>query len=107
MFSTHGGGPLPLLGHPSQRSVTDWLANAAQMLPDRPKAIVAVTAHWVRSMLTLIFLLSHHHPSLLLFLRQEEDRPTLSTRCMHVKKAHLSIISGFGNLIGINSRYLY
>ena len=47
MYLTHGGGPMPLLGHPSQASLATFLRGAAKLLPSKPKAIVVVTAHWV------------------------------------------------------------
>ena len=41
----HGGGPMPLLGDDSQRSLTNWLSSAAKGFP-RPQSILTVSAHW-------------------------------------------------------------
>ncbi|GLC36359.1 hypothetical protein PLESTB_000770100 [Pleodorina starrii] len=44
-FLPHGGGPLPILGDPSHSSLVAYLKAAPKALP-KPKAILAVTAHW-------------------------------------------------------------
>lgn len=41
----HGGGPLPLLGDPSHKSLTNWLIAAGKSLP-KPEAILTISAHW-------------------------------------------------------------
>ena len=48
---SHGGGPMPLLGEPSQASITKTLQTKVPQIlklgtPDAPKAVVLVTAHW-------------------------------------------------------------
>ncbi|KAF1996340.1 Extradiol aromatic ring-opening dioxygenase [Amniculicola lignicola CBS 123094] len=48
---SHGGGPMPLLGDPSQAEITHSLKTKVPEIlkigtPEQPKAIVLVTAHW-------------------------------------------------------------
>lgn len=48
---SHGGGPMPLLGDPSQAKITHSLKTRVPEIlklgtPEQPKAIVLVTAHW-------------------------------------------------------------
>jgi len=48
---SHGGGPLPLLGDPSQAGIIDGLKNKVPTIlklgtAEQPRAIVLVTAHW-------------------------------------------------------------
>jgi aromatic ring-opening dioxygenase catalytic subunit (LigB family) len=55
MFVTHGGGPMPLLAsrqpnaYPMQTKLAKFMQSASGLLPERPKAIVIITAHWVSS----------------------------------------------------------
>lgn len=47
----HGGGPMPILGDPSQQAITDSFQQRVPSIlrlngPDRPAAIIVVTAHW-------------------------------------------------------------
>ncbi|CAL8467387.1 g6924 [Coccomyxa elongata] len=46
VFVAHGGGPLPLLGHPGHANLTRWLQNFSSTLHAKPKAILVVSAHW-------------------------------------------------------------
>jgi hypothetical protein len=46
----HGGGPLPLLGDPTQAAITHSLKLGTQ---DQPRAIVLVTAHWSTDKVTI------------------------------------------------------
>lgn len=50
----HGGGPLPLLGEPSHKSMTDWLAKLPATLLQPPTAVLIVSAHWEASEPTLL-----------------------------------------------------
>ncbi|GFR40268.1 hypothetical protein Agub_g437, partial [Astrephomene gubernaculifera] len=45
VFLPHGGGPMPVLGHPAQLSLATYLRGMAKSLP-KPTAILSVTAHW-------------------------------------------------------------
>ena len=46
VFVAHGGGPLPLLDHPSHRGLTKWLQSFPSLLKSDPKAILVISAHW-------------------------------------------------------------
>ena len=46
VFVAHGGGPLPLLDHPSHRGLTKWLQSFPSLLKRDPKAILVISAHW-------------------------------------------------------------
>lgn len=61
VFIAHGAGPLPLLGAASQASLTAWLGTYASTLPERPQAILVVSAHWEAStsMLAMGMLWAH------------------------------------------------
>ncbi|KAF1976154.1 Extradiol ring-cleavage dioxygenase, class III enzyme, subunit B [Bimuria novae-zelandiae CBS 107.79] len=55
---SHGGGPLPLLGDPSQAQLTHSLKTRVPKIlklgtPEQPKAIVLVTAHWSTTDVTI------------------------------------------------------
>lgn len=52
LFISHGGGPLPLLGHPGHNEMVTCLRQIAADLP-RPAAIVVVSAHWEESVPTI------------------------------------------------------
>jgi len=45
LYLTHGGGPLPLLGEPSQADLTRFLQSVSGRF-NKPKAILIVSAHW-------------------------------------------------------------
>lgn len=47
VYLSHGGGPLPLLGHAEHRDMVTFLQNLASSLPS-PKNIVVISAHWER-----------------------------------------------------------
>jgi len=61
LYVTHGGGPLPLLGEPSQADLTRFLQSVSSRF-DRPKAILIVSAHWETRYPTLT---SGDHPPLI------------------------------------------
>jgi len=61
LYVTHGGGPLPLLGEPSQADLTRFLQSVANRF-DKPKAILIVSAHWETRYPTLT---SGDHPPLI------------------------------------------
>ncbi|WP_105258486.1 hypothetical protein [Pseudoalteromonas sp. T1lg88] len=44
-FISHGGGPLPLLGHESHKEMVETLEEFASLIP-KPAAIVVISAHW-------------------------------------------------------------
>jgi aromatic ring-opening dioxygenase catalytic subunit (LigB family) len=55
---SHGGGPMPLLGDPSHRAITNSLKTKVSKIlklgtPEAPKAIVLVTAHWSTDKVTI------------------------------------------------------
>jgi hypothetical protein len=55
---SHGGGPMPLLGDPSHRHITNSLKKKVPEIlklgtPEAPKAIVLVTAHWTTGKVTI------------------------------------------------------
>jgi len=52
VFVPHGGGPMPLLGDPGHRELTQFMQSLAADLP-RPKAIVLVTAHWEEEVVSI------------------------------------------------------
>lgn len=45
VYIPHGGGPLPLLGHPGHHAMNRFLTETAAALP-KPGAVVVVSAHW-------------------------------------------------------------
>lgn len=45
LYIPHGGGPLPLMNEPSHRSLTQYLKNLHNDIP-QPEAILVVSAHW-------------------------------------------------------------
>jgi hypothetical protein len=54
----HGGGPLPLLGDPTQAAITHSLKTRVPQIlklgtQDQPRAIVLVTAHWSTDKVTI------------------------------------------------------
>ena len=55
---SHGGGPMPLLGDPSHKEITNSLKTKVPKIlklgtSEAPKAIVLVTAHWSTSKVTI------------------------------------------------------
>ncbi|HCB18631.1 MAG TPA: dioxygenase [Alteromonas sp.] len=52
LFISHGGGPMPLLGDPGHRALTEHLAQLAGSIR-RPKAILIISAHWEESVVTV------------------------------------------------------
>ncbi|EIE24401.1 Extradiol aromatic ring-opening dioxygenase [Coccomyxa subellipsoidea C-169] len=53
VFVAHGGGPLPLLGHPGHAGLTKWLQRYSASLHAQPKAILVISAHWEEANPTL------------------------------------------------------
>jgi len=45
LYLTHGGGPLPLLGDPSQAGLTSFLQGIHEII-EKPESILVVSAHW-------------------------------------------------------------
>ncbi|NQT63350.1 MAG: dioxygenase [Candidatus Marinimicrobia bacterium] len=52
LYLPHGGGPLPLIGDPSHKDVTDFLKNIRSRL-GQPEAILVISAHWEESQPTI------------------------------------------------------
>lgn len=52
LYIPHGGGPLPLLGHPGHQRLVTFL-NGISLRLKRPDAIVVISAHWEQSIPTL------------------------------------------------------
>ena len=52
LYIPHGGGPLPLLGHPGHRELVDFLTAIPGQF-ERPEVIVVISAHWEQSIPTL------------------------------------------------------
>jgi aromatic ring-opening dioxygenase catalytic subunit (LigB family) len=55
---SHGGGPMPLLGDPSQKALADSMRNRVPSIlklntPEAPRAVVLITAHWSESKPTI------------------------------------------------------
>lgn len=55
---SHGGGPMPLLGDPSHKQITNSLRTKVPQIlklgtPEQPKAIVLITAHWSTNKVTI------------------------------------------------------
>ncbi|KAI8916017.1 Extradiol ring-cleavage dioxygenase, class III enzyme, subunit B [Gorgonomyces haynaldii] len=46
IFVPHGGGPMPVLGHPSHTDLIQFMKTKARSWLGNPKAVVLVTAHW-------------------------------------------------------------
>ena len=44
-YIPHGGGPLPLMGHPGHQSLSDMLRNLETQIADS-RAVAVITAHW-------------------------------------------------------------
>ncbi len=44
-FISHGGGPLPLLGHEGHQEMVETLEKFATLIP-KPSAIIVISAHW-------------------------------------------------------------
>lgn len=52
LYLPHGGGPLPLLGEPGHRAMTDFLHTIPSRLGS-PEAIVVISAHWETELTTV------------------------------------------------------
>jgi len=55
---SHGGGPMPILGDPSQAKLTHSMKTRVPKIlklgtPEQPKAIILVTAHWSTDEVTI------------------------------------------------------
>ncbi|MDD3904248.1 MAG: class III extradiol ring-cleavage dioxygenase [Sphaerochaeta sp.] len=61
IYFSHGGGPLPLLGDVSHRSMISFMQELPSTL-HTPEAIVVISAHWEENIPTV---LGAEHPSLL------------------------------------------
>ena len=61
LYLPHGGGPLPLLGDPGHKDVTEFLKNIRSRL-GQPSAILVVSAHWEEARPTIQ---SAEHPEML------------------------------------------
>lgn len=57
---THGGGPLPVLGDPSQAEVARSLRTKVPPLLSKSKAIILVTAHWEEDVTTVSSAAKHN-----------------------------------------------
>lgn len=62
LYLSHGGGPLPLLGDASHRSMVDFLSSLAGTL-SVPDVILVVSAHWEASVPS--FISTRENPGLL------------------------------------------
>ena len=51
IYASHGGGPMPLLGR--QPELAKYLRNIPKLLPEKPKAIVVVSAHYCEHVLSV------------------------------------------------------
>ncbi len=60
LFLSHGGGPLPLLGHQGHREMVDCLQKIATQIKI-PSAILVISAHWEENIPTIT---SAAHPPL-------------------------------------------
>ena len=60
LFLSHGGGPLPLLGHVGHKEMIDCLQRIAAQIK-KPSAILVVSAHWEKDIPTIT---SAAHPPL-------------------------------------------
>ena len=52
LFLSHGGGPLPLLGHEGHTEMVETLQHVAKTIK-RPEAIVVISAHWEEEIPTI------------------------------------------------------
>ena len=52
LYIPHGGGPLPLLGHPGHQDLVDFLFEITPKL-GQPSAIVVISAHWEAPVVTI------------------------------------------------------
>jgi 4,5-DOPA dioxygenase extradiol len=53
LFIPHGGGPMPILDHPSQRELAYFLKTTGKHWLGNPNAIIVVTAHWETEVVTI------------------------------------------------------
>jgi 4,5-DOPA dioxygenase extradiol len=52
VYFSHGGGPLPILGDASHKTMVDFMRRLPSRLK-RPEAILVISAHWEESVATL------------------------------------------------------
>lgn len=52
LYLPHGGGPLPLLGHPSQHRLVNFLQSIDTII-SKPSAIIIFSAHWESSAVSI------------------------------------------------------
>ena len=72
LYLTHGGGPLPLLGEPSQADLTKFLQGIASRF-EKPRSILIVSAHWETRYPTLT---SSKNPQLFTTTTASRQSPT-------------------------------
>ena len=53
VYFSHGGGPLPILGDPSHRSMVAFMRELPSQLR-KPEAILVISAHWEERIPTLL-----------------------------------------------------
>ena len=49
LFLSHGGGPMPLLGDPGHAGMLqafEQIKQKLQLLPQKPAALLFISAHW-------------------------------------------------------------
>ena len=51
-YIPHGGGPMPLMGHPGHTALVPFLQNLLSPFP-KPEAIIVISAHWERDIPTI------------------------------------------------------
>jgi len=52
LYIPHGGGPLPLLGHPGHKELVDFLQGITSRFPV-PEKILVISAHWEEDVVTI------------------------------------------------------
>ena len=52
LYFPHGGGPLPLMGHPGHADLNRFLGGYADTI-DKPDAIIVISAHWEAAEITI------------------------------------------------------
>lgn len=53
VYFSHGGGPLPILGDPSHKSMVDFMVKLPSQLK-KPDAILVISAHWEERTATIL-----------------------------------------------------
>lgn len=61
LFVSHGGGPLPLLGHDGHAEMIERLEEIRELI-EKPSAILLISAHWEEAVATVT---TGSHPSLI------------------------------------------